>query len=289
VSLAGAYDAPVLLRRVLPFAAAAAVLLGLGIALGSELSTKNIRETSRSHGTPIVGLRPTGVGLPRVGAHGTIGAGDYAGVLGRYHDSGHYARDLEAVGARAERYFKRRARGLRRRGARRCERARERELNRQRVKRACREPKLAIVFDIDETSLSNYDEMATNGFTNVTATLVLSAAQADAPAIRPTLELYRLALRKDVAVFFITGRPEDIPQARERTRTNLHAAGYEEWEELILKDTDLETIPYKSGKRREIEREGWNIVVNVGDQESDLAGGHADRAFKLPNPFYFIG
>jgi len=30
-------------------------------------------------------------------------------------------------------------------------------------------------------------------------------------------------------------------------------------------------------------------VVNMGDQESDLTGGHADRAFKLPNPFYFIG
>jgi hypothetical protein len=29
-------------------------------------------------------------------------------------------------------------------------------------------------------------------------------------------------------------------------------------------------------------------VVNLGDQESDLDGGHAERAFKLPNPFYFI-
>jgi hypothetical protein len=29
--------------------------------------------------------------------------------------------------------------------------------------------------------------------------------------------------------------------------------------------------------------------VNVGDQESDLQGGHVVRAFKLPNPFYFIG
>jgi acid phosphatase len=29
-------------------------------------------------------------------------------------------------------------------------------------------------------------------------------------------------------------------------------------------------------------------AVNIGDQESDLDGGHADRDFKLPNPFYFI-
>lgn len=33
---------------------------------------------------------------------------------------------------------------------------------------------------------------------------------------------------------------------------------------------------------------GFRIIVNVGDQESDLAGGHAERAFKLPNPFYII-
>jgi len=29
-------------------------------------------------------------------------------------------------------------------------------------------------------------------------------------------------------------------------------------------------------------------VANVGDQLSDLAGGHAGRDFKLPNPFYHI-
>ena len=37
-----------------------------------------------------------------------------------------------------------------------------------------------------------------------------------------------------------------------------------------------------------IEAQGYDIVANVGDQYSDLAGGHADRAFKLPNPFYFL-
>jgi HAD superfamily, subfamily IIIB (Acid phosphatase) len=30
------------------------------------------------------------------------------------------------------------------------------------------------------------------------------------------------------------------------------------------------------------------ILVNVGDRDSDLAGGHARRAFKLPNPMYYI-
>ena len=41
-------------------------------------------------------------------------------------------------------------------------------------------------------------------------------------------------------------------------------------------------------RARRIERRGYTILANVGDQRSDLAGGHARRAFKLPNPFYFI-
>src|SRR5204862_321926 len=30
------------------------------------------------------------------------------------------------------------------------------------------------------------------------------------------------------------------------------------------------------------------IVANIGDQYSDLAGGNADVAYKLANPFYFL-
>ena len=37
-----------------------------------------------------------------------------------------------------------------------------------------------------------------------------------------------------------------------------------------------------------IEKHGYDIVANVGDQQSDLDGGHADGDFKLPDPFYFI-
>jgi acid phosphatase len=49
------------------------------------------------------------------------------------------------------------------------------------------------------------------------------------------------------------------------------------------------TVSYKSGERAKIERSGVRIIANIGDQESDLEGGHADRGFKYPNPFYFIG
>jgi hypothetical protein len=52
--------------------------------------------------------------------------------------------------------------------------------------------------------------------------------------------------------------------------------------------TTCTTIQYKSGTRAYIESEGYDIVANFGDQFSDLSGGHADKAFKLPNPMYYL-
>jgi hypothetical protein len=237
--------------------------------------------SQRPDGT--VSVRPTGVGLPLVGAHGTVGAGDYAPELRTYHDSGGYAKDLATVDGRAERYLGRRVKTLRKQARKRCRRHGTPAAQ-------CKKPKLAMVLDIDETSLSNYEDIAATNFSGTTAALALSVVQADSPAIDPTLDLFNAAKRRGVAVFFITGRPDSIPGVRERTETNLTAAGYSGWQHLYLNpDTSQGTVPYKAGTRADIEgKQGYRIVVNVGDQESDLHGGHADRAFKLPNPFYFI-
>lgn len=46
---------------------------------------------------------------------------------------------------------------------------------------------------------------------------------------------------------------------------------------------------YKSGDRSQIVAKGYRIVLNVGDQMSDLLGNpEADHSVKLPNPFYLI-
>ena len=45
---------------------------------------------------------------------------------------------------------------------------------------------------------------------------------------------------------------------------------------------------YKTSRRVDIENRGYAIIASVGDQKSDLAGGHAEMTFKIPNPFYFI-
>ncbi len=58
--------------------------------------------------------------------------------------------------------------------------------------------------------------------------------------------------------------------------------------DAIAANVSCPTIRYKSGVRAHIESLGWDIVGNFGDQFSDLAGGFADKTFKLPNPNYFL-
>jgi hypothetical protein len=44
----------------------------------------------------------------------------------------------------------------------------------------------------------------------------------------------------------------------------------------------------KPQERHDVERKGYRIVLNIGDQASDLAGCCAEKTFKLPNPFYLV-
>ena len=56
---------------------------------------------------------------------------------------------------------------------------------------------------------------------------------------------------------------------------------------LTASATSMPPISRRRGGPRS-RQAGYTIVANMGDQPSDLAGGHAERAFLLPNPFYRI-
>jgi len=112
--------------------------------------------------------------------------------------------------------------------------------------------------------------------------------KADDPAIQAILALYSLAKQNGIAVFFITGLPEKVKMI---TENNLKSVGYDKWDGLYMKPNDYDKrsiIPFKSSQRKKIQEMGYTIVVNIGDQFGDLAGGYAERAFKLPNPYYYI-
>jgi predicted secreted acid phosphatase len=149
--------------------------------------------------------------------------------------------------------------------------------------------KLAIVLDIDETSLSNWAVEIRDDFGNVGADLNMCIALRCGKAIAGTLRIVREAEEKKVAVFFITGRRES---QKDDTEANLKTEGYSHWEGLSFRpdsDQGKSVIPYKSGERAKIVAEGYRIVLNVGDQMSDLEGyPMADNSVKMPNPFYFL-
>ena len=143
--------------------------------------------------------------------------------------------------------------------------------------------KPAIVLDIDDTSLSLYACAKAKNFEEAT----LCAVETDLPAISQVRSLYRWARAQKVAVFFITGRPEGL---RSITVTALGNAGYSGKLRLDLKPASYakpSVVAYKSGARKAIERKGYRILANLGDQQSDLKGGYSLKRYKLPNPMYF--
>jgi acid phosphatase len=166
-------------------------------------------------------------------------------------------------------------------------------------RRASQVTRPAVVLDIDETSLSNWPNLKADdfGFINdiqCKADITLPCGfndwvgTAKAPAIRPTLDFFNAAVARGVAVFFITGRLES---QRAKTIENLEKADFKGWTRLItLPDADKHKpiSSFKSGERAKVENEGYTIIANIGDQQSDLAGEHAECKFKVPNPFYFI-
>jgi hypothetical protein len=156
----------------------------------------------------------------------------------------------------------------------------------------------AVVLDIDETSLTNWTNLQENNFgfikdgpcpemPNLACGFDAWILKASAPAIEPTRTFFNAIRAKNISVFFITGRRDS---QRDATLLNLDHAGFQGWAKLVTRP-DGESgslVPFKSGERAKIARAGYTIIANIGDQESDLAGGSAECGFKLPNPFYFI-
>lgn len=184
-----------------------------------------------------------------------------------YHDSGLYEKELTQVIAQARGYI-----------------IKEAIANNN----SNNPKKLAVVLDIDETSLSNYDKMVKRDFVADRAQLHKEILAADAPVITPMLSLYQDALKHGVKVFFVTGRPLSELKA---TRTNLLRAGFNHWAGLYLRPDNYRQpsiMPFKIQARKSIASQGYTVIASIGDQDSDLKGGFMQKGFKLPNPFYHL-
>ncbi|MFI8305182.1 HAD family acid phosphatase [Streptomyces sp. NPDC085927] len=125
--------------------------------------------------------------------------------------------------------------------------------------------KQAIVLDIDNTALES-----DFGF------------NFPAPANEPVLEVARYAQERGVSVFFVTARPGIVGAF---TEYNLDHAGYESAGLYVRGFLDLfrNVAEYKTAQRVDIESKGYTIIANIGNNTTDLSGGHAERAYKLPD------
>ena len=183
--------------------------------------------------------------------------------LKKYHDTGKYYKEISQITYQIEQY-----------------------INEKTAVKSNK--KYALVLDIDETSLSNYQNIVKREFSNDKDRIHNDILKADATAITPIKKLFDYAKEHNVNVFFITGR---YLSEKEATIKNLHSQGYSGWKAIFFR-TDNAGLGSKFLKkdkasiRKHIMQQGYEILATVGDQESDLIGGYAQKTFKLPNPFY---
>ncbi|MET0427173.1 MAG: HAD family acid phosphatase [Microvirga sp.] len=189
-----------------------------------------------------------------------------------YRENGAYDRDLTIATSRAEAWMAERIPQVRR---------------------------PAVVFDIDDTLVTNWEVIKADDFGRVFKGPCRSLPDGPcgwiawdllgrSPAIPQSLAMYRRARSLGAEVFLISGRDESQRAATER---NLRAAGFDGYRGLILPARGAHyasATDFKAPRRAAIEAAGYTIVANIGDQPSDLAGGHAERTFLMPNPFYRI-
>jgi predicted secreted acid phosphatase len=146
------------------------------------------------------------------------------------------------------------------------------------------EPKVAVVSDIDETLIDNRPELEKNGkfeWGSFTKWVDLGKAKTLPPA-----DFIKWARQKGFAIFLITGRKEDM---RAATIENLVHDGIS-YDGLYMRamDDTRSGEDMKTDYRKKIEAMGFKIIVSIGDQNSDLYGGHAEDCEKLPNKMYYV-
>lgn len=146
----------------------------------------------------------------------------------------------------------------------------------------------AVVFDVDETALSNYIHTKEIGFGFVMKLWNEWLVKADAPAVTQTKRFYDWLVINNINVIFLTGRSVETYDA---TLKNLKEQGYKSFDTLIVRqeyEKKLSAADFKTAKREELARNGYNIIASIGDQWSDLLGENTGIKIKLPNYLYVI-
>ncbi|MFP5020538.1 HAD family acid phosphatase [Pseudonocardia phyllosphaerae] len=174
----------------------------------------------------------------------------------------------------------------------------------------------AVVLDVDDTTLSTWNyEVASNWDYDKAENGEYVTGQRF-PAVPGMVAMVQRAQKQGYAVFYLTGRgaaqeqatlgnltrdgigvdagypvPATLPDGEDGMFTKPAAGqGPDYLKQACAKDPGgaCTTVHYKAATREQIEKQGYRIVGNFGDQDSDFSGGHALRTFRLPNPNYVV-
>jgi len=143
-----------------------------------------------------------------------------------------------------------------------------------------------VILDVDETALNNYEISKKMGYGYVYEMVYDWTQNAKVPAFPQVKELYDYLLSKGSKIIFLTARGYDEYDA---TYKNLINQGYTEFDSVITKsknEYEMKSLEFKSSKRIELTKMGYEIIGTVGDQWSDLEGPYHGIQVKIPNYLY---
>jgi len=149
----------------------------------------------------------------------------------------------------------------------------------------------AIVLDIDETSLNHYKALKEYDFPQGDNHKVWNECifTSTGTPIEATLNFYNFCLSKGLKIFFVSARVADSIGA---TKLALKDAGYTQFEDVFVFPKEIadydpnQFTNFKSERRAYIESLGFEVLLSVGDQQSDLIGGFTKYTCELPNYLY---
>ncbi len=145
-----------------------------------------------------------------------------------------------------------------------------------------------VIFDVDETAISNYEFSKSLDFGNDDALWDGFMEKASAPAIPSVKDFYDFLIDRRIKVIFLTGRNYKHYPA---TYKNLINAGYTKFDTLIVKSEKMintKTPDYKNVERLVLTEMGYNIIASIGDQQTDFSGDNTGLKIKLPNYLYLV-
>jgi len=148
-----------------------------------------------------------------------------------------------------------------------------------------------VIIDIDETALSNYEYFKKNNWQKDSEQNFANwKATKQATAIAPMLAFYKKLVSHGFKIMFISSRGQELQQ---KTHEHLVEQGYDIFEDILLRSPEKQKqlfsanafSSFKTKKRNELIKQGYEIVACVGDQWSDLQGNNTGLKIKVPTFF----